>query len=414
MVHVPDRMQFGIFLAPFHRVGENPTLALKRDMKLVEHLDDLGYDEAWIGEHHSYARELIADPGTFIAAAAMRTRKIRLGTGVTSLPYHHPLIVADQMVFLDHLTEGRAMLGCGPGALTSDAYMMGIEPTTQRPRMNQSLDAIMQLLRSREPVSIETDWFTLREARLQLANYTRPHLPVFAAASFTPTGPQAAGRHGIGLLSVAGADNEAFERTWGWAEEAADESGQHISRDNWRVVLPIHLADSKEEAVADIRTGFERQAYVGDRRTPGPATGSPFAGNAKTADEAAEKGAAIIGTPDDAIAAVERLLERSGGIGGILGLAHEWTTTEKTNRSYELWARYVAPRFQGQLGAMEANRDWIEEHQGAVFGPTSQAYLKAFNDAGKEIPEPMRSQMLAMQKAREEMLAARAAAAAKP
>lgn len=386
----PQRMTFGIFMAPFHRIGENPTLAFKRDLRLIEYLDELGYDEAWFGEHHSYARELIADPMAFIAAAAQRTRRIKLGTGVTSLPYHHPFIVADHMVFLDHLTEGRAMLGCGPGALTSDAYMMGIEATEQRPRMNQALDAIIQLLRSREPVSMETEWFTLREARLQLANYTQPHLPVFAAATFTPTGPMAAGKHGIGLLSVAGAGNDAFERTWGWVEEAAAESGHTPDRSNWRVVVPIHIAESRQRAIADLREGYVRQAYVGDRRNQGGPTGSPFVSGARTAEEAAERGSAIIGTPDDAVAAVERLLERSGGLGGILSLGHEWASNEATLRSYELWARYVAPRFQGQIDVLEANRDFIEGRQGAVFGPGMAAYAKAFADAGKEVPEALR------------------------
>ena len=386
----PQRMTFGIFMAPFHRIGENPTLAFKRDLRLIEYLDELGYDEAWFGEHHSYARELIADPMAFIAAAAQRTRRIKLGTGVTSLPYHHPFIVADHMVFLDHLTEGRAMLGCGPGALTSDAYMMGIEATEQRPRMNQALDAIIQLLRSREPVSMETEWFTLREARLQLANYTQPHLPVFAAATFTPTGPVAAGKHGIGLLSVAGAGNDAFERTWGWVEEAAAESGHTPDRSNWRVVVPIHIAESRQRAIADLREGYVRQAYVGDRRNQGGPTGSPFVSGARTAEEAAERGSAIIGTPDDAVAAVERLLERSGGLGGILSLGHEWASNEATLRSYELWARYVAPRFQGQIDVLEANRDFIEGRQGAVFGPGMKAYAKAFADAGKEVPEALR------------------------
>src|SRR5688500_13417425 len=149
----PRRMKFGIFMAPFHRVGENPTLALKRDIQLLQHLDALGYDEAWIGEHHSFARELIADPAVFIAAAAMVTRRIKLGTGVTSLPYHHPFMVADKMLQLDHMTEGRAMLGIGPGVLTSDAYQMGIEPTTQRTRMAESIDAIMRLFEAEEPVT---------------------------------------------------------------------------------------------------------------------------------------------------------------------------------------------------------------------------------------------------------------------
>ena len=128
-------MTFGIFLAPFHRVGENPTLAMSRDVELLEWLDWLGYDEAWIGEHHSAGWELMASPELVIAAAAERTKHIRLGSGVTSLPYHHPFLVAQRFVQLDHMTRGRAMLGCGPGALTSDAYMLGIEPTTLRPRM---------------------------------------------------------------------------------------------------------------------------------------------------------------------------------------------------------------------------------------------------------------------------------------
>lgn len=111
----PGRMKFGLFMAPFHAAGENPTLALQRDLELIEHLDRLGFDEVWVGEHHSGARELIGDPALFIAAAAERTKQIRLGTGVTSLPYHHPFMVADKMTLLDHLTRGRAMLGVGRG-----------------------------------------------------------------------------------------------------------------------------------------------------------------------------------------------------------------------------------------------------------------------------------------------------------
>jgi len=401
-VYQPHRMKFGIFMAPFHRVGENPTLALKRDLQLIEKLDELGYDEVWIGEHHSYARELIADPFIFIAAAAQRTRRIKLGSGVTSLPYHHPLMVADRVLQLDHMTEGRAMLGCGPGVLTSDAYMMGIDPITQRRRMNESLDAIMALFRSREPVNIETDWFTLRDGRLQMANYSEPHPHVAVAASFTPAGPMAAGKHGIGLLSVAGASNEAFERTWGWTEEAAAESGMPVSRGDWKVVIPIHLADSKEEAINDVREGYKRQAYVGDRlATEGPATPPPFAGGALDIESAIERDGVIVGTPDDAIAAVKTIQERSGGIGGILGLAHEWTSTEKTFRSYELWMRYVAPRFQGQIEVLEDNRNWIETRMNQVFAHTAAAQVKAFSDAGKELPEQMKQQMEAMRKARE-------------
>src|ERR671930_1447314 len=145
---LPARMRFGIFMAPFHRLGENPTLALERDLELISWLDTLGYDEAWIGEHHSAGWETIASPEVFIAAAAQRTRYIKLGTGVVSLPYHHPLILADRMVLLDHMARGRAMLGVGPGALPTDALMLGIEPTDQRRMMAEAMDGIMALLTS--------------------------------------------------------------------------------------------------------------------------------------------------------------------------------------------------------------------------------------------------------------------------
>jgi limonene 1,2-monooxygenase len=367
----------------------------------------LGFDEAWIGEHHSYGRELIADPAVFIAAAAVRTKRIKLGTGVTSLPYHHPLMVADKMTLLDHMTEGRAMLGVGPGALTSDAYMLGIDPVVQRPRMNEALDAIMALFKAEEPVNVKTDWFEMKDARLQLAAFSEPHLPVAVATTFTPSGPSAAGRHGLGLLSVAGAGNEGFERTWGWAEEAAAESGHTVDRGEWKVVVPFHLADSRQEAFDGIREGFARQAYVGDRNNPirGTATGLPFAGGTLNIEEALENGALIVGTPDDAIAAIERLQERSGGIGGVLGLAHEWSNTERNLHSFELWARFVSPKFQGQLGPIEASRDYIEARAADVFGGTPAALARAFTDAGKPLPAAMQAQFDAALKAREEAAA---------
>jgi len=403
MAYRPKRMKFGIFIAPFHRIGENPTLALKRDMKLIEHLDALGYEEAWIGEHHSFGREIIADPVVFMAAAAERTRRIKLGTGVLSLPYHHPLMVADRMVQLDHMSEGRVMLGVGPGALTSDAHMMGIPTVEQRKRMQESLDAIMALLQG-QTVTMKTDWFELKDARLQLASYSDPHLPVAVAASFTPSGPTAAGKHGVGLISVAGVDNKGFERTWGWAEEAAAESGKTISRADWRVVVPIHVAESRKEAIAQIQKGFDERPYTGDVKIPGAGFGLFSAGG--TLEEQAEKGVALIGSPDEVSASIEQIIERSGGIGGILGLGHEWASTEETHRSYELFARHVAPRFQGQLGPIHQSRDWIETNMREVFGANPQAMERAFTDAGKELPQ----RLVDAKKAREERKAEKAKA----
>jgi limonene 1,2-monooxygenase len=246
----------------------------------------------------------------------------------------------------------------------------------------------MQLLRGQTLVNMKTDWFELKDARLQLNSFTDPHLPVAVAASFTPSGPTAAGRHGAGLLSVAGVDNKAFERTWGWAEEAAEEAGQTISRDHWRVVIPIHVAETRKQALAEIEDGFKLRAYSGDAGSPS-AAGPGLFGGAGTLEEQAERGSMLIGSPDQVAQSIDLIIERSGGIGGVLALAHEWASTEATNRSFELFARYVAPRFQSQLDAIVGSRDWIEGNMRQVFGATPAAMERAFTDAGKPLPPAM-------------------------
>lgn len=381
-------MRFGIFLAPFHRVGENPTVALDRDLELIEFLDKLDYDEAWIGEHHSAGWEIIASPELMIAAAAQRTRSIKLGTGVSSLPYHHPFILADRMVQLDHMTRGRAMFGVGPGALTSDAYMLGISAITQRQRMDEALGVILRLFRG-ETVTHESDWFTLKEARLQLAPYTFPHMPVAVASTFSPAGPQAAGKYGVGVLSVSVSQPGgliSLAKTWEMAQEAADKAGNTISREDWRLMMPIHLADTREEAIRDVDMGSQgfNKDYFED--TLGRPSDPTVAGDIASQ---VERGGAIVGTPDDAIAAIERMQELSGGFGALLGLAHEWTSWEKTKHSYELFARYVAPRFQGQMKRIEESHAFVADNRTTIFGPNAAAIGKAFIDAGVQLPEAM-------------------------
>jgi len=392
VTYKPPRMRFGIFLAPFHRVGENPTVALDRDLELVELLDRLNYDEAWFGEHHSAGWELIASPELMIAAAAQRTKTIRLGTGVSSLPYHHPFILADRMVQLDHMTRGRAMFGVGPGALTSDAYMLGIDALTQRQRMDEALGVILRLFRG-ETVTHQSDWFTMKEARLQIAPYTFPHMPVAVASTFSPAGPQTAGKHGVGILSVAVSQPGgliSLARTWEMAQEAADKADKGLSREDWRLVLPIHLADTREEAIRDVDEGnqqFNKDYFENTLGRPADPSVKPDVASQ------VERGGAIVGTPDDAIAAIERMQEMSGGFGALLGLAHEWTSWEKTRHSYELFARYVAPRFQGQISRIEESQEFVANNRTTIFGPNAAAIGKAFIDAGVSLPDAMLNRM---------------------
>ena len=349
---LPERMKFGIFMAPFHWLGENPTLAIERDLETVEWLDYLGFDEAWIGEHHSAGWENIASPEIFIAAAAERTKHIRLGTGVTSLPYHHPMMVANRMVQLDHMTRGRVNLGVGPGALVSDAYMLGIDPTTQRQRMDESLGVIKRLLTESEPITHESDWFTLRDARLHLRPYTKPHFPISAAAAQSPSGMVLAGKHGLGVLSVSVVRGGAYARNmkdfWKIAEDTAEEYGNVMDRNEWRLVVHVHLAESKKEAMAQARerAGAYQREYF--ENTLGFQASFDGPQN-QIIESMVENGAWCVGTPDDLVEQIHRLDESSGGFGGLMIQATEWGTREQVKHSYELIARYVMPQFQGSL-----------------------------------------------------------------
>jgi limonene 1,2-monooxygenase len=373
-------MRFGIFLAPFHPVGQNPTLALERDLDLIEHLDRLGFDEAWIGEHHSAGYEIIASPEVFIATAAERTRHIRLGTGVSSLPYHHPLMLADRMVLLDHLTRGRVMLGVGPGSLPSDAWMMGIEPVRQRDMMEEALEAILALLQDEKPIDRSTDWFTLHDARLQLRPYTQPSFEVAVAAMISPTGPRAAGRFGCSLLSLAATFVEGFDvlgEHWKIVEERAARFGTTADRETWRLVGPMHLAPTEEQARADVRYGLAEWVDYFQRVAALPLAPEGVTGVEAITDALVESGFAVIGTPEQAVAQLQRLVDQTGGFGTFLLMAHDWADPEATRRSYELLAHHVMPAFQGSATTLVESRDWAAAHRQELAGAAGAAIMQA-------------------------------------
>jgi limonene 1,2-monooxygenase len=385
MSAAPSRKRFGAFIAPFHPDDEDPTEQIHRDFALVEHLDRLGYDEAWIGEHHSAGYEIIGSPELFIAHAAACTQRIRLGTGVVSLSYHNPFMVAARMLQLDHQTRGRAMLGVGPGQLPTDAFMLGIEVSEQRRMMNESLEVILALLRG-ETVTRKTDWFDLREARLQLPPYSDPMLEVAVAGAISPTGARAAGTHGIGLLSLAaslpGAQND-LPKHWAVAEEMAKEHGTEVDRRHWRLVLPMHLAETREQARADMEHGTLRLARYMERlggSRPDFAVSTDAMLEEWTTNGLPIFGKLTLGTPDDMIAKIEHLEKQSGGFGTLLVLAHNCADPEATFKSYELFARYVMPAVNGSNQARGASLDWAHGNSGKFRGAMMGGIAKAVTD----------------------------------
>jgi limonene 1,2-monooxygenase len=378
---LPERMKFGIFMGPFHRVGENPTLALDRDLELVQWLDYLGFDEAWIGEHHSAGWETISSPEIFMAVAADRTKNIRLGTGVLSLPYHHPLMAANRMVQIDHMSHGRVMMGVGPGALPGDAYMMGIDPTTQREKMDEALGVIIRLFTETEPITYKSDWFELNEAMLQLRPYQKPHMPIAVAAIQSPAGVALAGKYGASVLTITvprdpSAGPADLEALWRIAEESAENHGKTMDRNEWRLSIPVHLADTREQAFEEARIGagqFLREYSEGTNGRK-PLFDGPLE---QVIDAMAESGAWIIGTPDDCIEAIHKLDQQSGGFGGFLVQTIDWAPREKILHSFELLARYVMPQFQGSVSGLAASNQWATQRQEVLVAGRVRAIDRA-------------------------------------
>ena len=338
-------LRFGLFFAPFHSAKLNPTYAFERDLMLTEHLDRLGFEEVWYGEHHSGAMEMVASPELMIAAAAQRTKYIRLGTGVKSLPYYNPFLLAETMAQLDHMTRGRAMFGVGPGALPSDAKIIAIPVNAIRHRMEESLDTIVALMKG-ETITRKTEWFDLREARLSVGCFTDPIMELAVTTIRSPAGVVSAGRHGLGVLTLGPMNDAVLEHhvaNWRIYEEECRKHGHTPDRSKWRITLMMHIAETREKALADAGWGFPE--YIEYTHDVVPAPPAIPRGTPHPAQFAVENQIAIIGTPDDAIREIERVRQKLGGFGAVLLFGNDLAPWTAQLRSFELIAEFVKPHF---------------------------------------------------------------------
>jgi len=371
------RLRFGAFLAPHHPIGEHPMLQFRSDIDLVEHLDRLGFDEFWCGEHHSTGWEMIASPEMFLAAAAQRSHTIKLGTGVISLPYHHPFNVAQRIVQLDHMSGGRAIFGSGPGALASDAHTLCIDPLKQRDRQDEALGVIKRLLDGDDRVTYECEWFQLKDAKLQLLPL-QEKLPMVTASTISPSGMTLAGKYGTGVISIGSTSTEglaALSTQWAFAEQAAQKYGNTVNRKDWRVMLSWHIAETREQARREAGEGLMRwnNEYILETlQRPGT---KRFTSADQAVDETAfvPGAAAVIGTPDDLIEAIRKLIPLTGGFGTVIGFVHDWANREHTKRSWDMVARYVIPELNGMMDRYRESREFVINNR------------SAFEQAGKAV-----------------------------
>jgi limonene 1,2-monooxygenase len=196
---------------------------------------------------------------------------------------------------------------------------------------------------------------------MQLGPYKgrRPHLA--ATSTITPNGAVLAGQYGLGVVSVAAASKDGFSKldyNWGVTQETAAKHGNVVDAANWRLMAPMHIAETRQQALDDLKYGFDKWSDYAFKMSPvGPASiglGPP--------EQMIETQSAVIGTVDDAVEQLERYWAKTGGFGCMLILAHEWASPEATLKSFELIARQVAPRFAARNDRRTRSYHWMGEH----------------------------------------------------
>jgi limonene 1,2-monooxygenase len=226
--------------------------------------------------------------------------------------------------------------------------------------MEEAFDVIMRLFRG-ETVTHKSDWFTCDNAVLQMRPYT--NFDIAVAASLSPSGSKTAGRHGVGLLSIAATDPQGVELLaghWDIVEHEAAVNGHTVNREKWRLMGPMHIAETEAQARENCRYGLQwvfnylsHIIPVGDPANPFPEDYDAFV------DALNESGRGVIGTPEMARAQIDRLIDKSGGFGCYLFLGADFADWPHTLRNYELFAEEVMPHFTGQLAPVQATYDKI-------------------------------------------------------
>jgi limonene 1,2-monooxygenase len=371
-------LKFGVQIFPYHKPWISPTVQFEDDLRLIEHLDRLGFDQVWVGEHHSTGWQNISAPELLIAAAAQRTSNIRFGTGVSSLPYHHPFILADRIVQLSHLVKGRFIWGVGTGSLAKDAHMIGVDPLEQRRMTDESLEAILALLRYDGPVSRKTDWFEMNDAELHLRPYNG-EFDIRVASMLSPSGPRLAGKYGTGIFQfgvVGTPEGNPLADTWAIAEESASKHGQTVDRNRWSALHMFHIAETEEKARAEARWGL--QDWIRYMMGILPLEVSDPDDFDRLVDELNQT-IYVIGTPEMARERIQTILDVSGGLGTLVVGHTEVGDPAAQRNNFELIAREVIPFFNGQV---EARMNSVAAM--ARFGLTKERLAAAQDKARQE------------------------------
>ncbi|MEE2983669.1 MAG: LLM class flavin-dependent oxidoreductase [Pseudomonadota bacterium] len=365
-------MKLGYFMMPLHHIDRDYHETLNEDMEAIIYADELGYTEAWVGEHYSSAVEQITSPLMFHANLISRTKQIKLATGVICLPQYHPAVTAGQAAMFDHLSDGRFIMGVGPGGLLSDFELFGVMDEDRMEMMEEALDQILELWSTKPPYKLHgkhwtiemKDW-THHDIKLGYVAkpLQQPHPPIAISAMSPASGSlKFAGRRGYIPVTANFIATWSAKTHWPAYCDGANEGGQTPDAEAWHVARSIFVADTDEEAAAFVAAGDSSYTYyyeylftIFDRADfKGPFVANQDDDPAELSANKVRDACVIHGSPESVARKLLALREEIGHFGTLLYAAHDWQDKAAMKKSMRLMAEEVMPRVNQTLGAKAA------------------------------------------------------------
>ena len=352
-------MEFGLFMMPVHHPEKGLPRTIKEDMNTIIKADELGFEEAWIGEHFTIPWENLPAPDLFISNALGLTKNIKLGTGVVLLQLHDPKDLAHRMAVLDHLAEGRLYFGVGTGGVPTEFELFGVAEDNRHARAAEVIEAVLKIWEADGPLDFQGEFLQVKSPTpipdpwlgLWIKPYTKPSPPI-AVAGTSPNSStiEWAGEHGWIPLTTSILATDEVPSHWEAYSRGAAKGGFTPDRKDWRVCVDIHVAETTEEAREDVmqcglaRTYndyffplFRRLGFL-ERLKPDPS----FPDEAINVEYMMDN-RWIVGDPEYCLRRIRDIYDQVGGFGTLLQLTQDWDPPEKGLKSLELFAKHVAP-----------------------------------------------------------------------
>ncbi len=357
-------MKIGYFNMPLHPPGSDFHKTLHDDLEQIEILDNLGYTEAWIGEHFTAEWENIPAPDLFIASVLNRTKNIKIGTGVTCIPNHNPFVLAHRIAQLDHMAKGRFLWGVGSGGFPGDFEVLGIDSKSGKHRTitRQSLDLILDFWDNPKPGNYKNEFwnFNVPETnetiglRFHIKPYQLPHPPI-AVAGVAPKSETLAlaGERGYIPMSINITPPQTTKSHWDTVEDAAKLTGKKADRNQWRIARNICVADSSEEAYDLAVNGIMGRDWdeyfmplLSSLKQLDILKIDPSLPDSVISKEYMAEHIWIIGNPDQVAQKIRNLYNTVGGFGTLLTMGSEWFPRKEWLRSHELLITVVLDKLK--------------------------------------------------------------------